>query len=389
MLLTLDIIASALSAGMCLFAAALLSSGAPPWHGRARGLAVFMLVNGLGSLHQIMLASQAHRGVPHLIGITWPLMLLQGPAIYAYVRAMTEPVVAPRTLRGWLWYGWPLLLGVVLVTPFYLQDGAAKIAFMARGEAGLLKGPDLVALGVLGMIGGVFAVALIYIVLAFRLLVRHIRRVRDLFSNIENKSLSWVRWVLVILSAAWLWGTVISGSDVLGVAPVWQKVVAALLELGWIGALAYFGVRQFPVFEVRPVVVQPLDAPARVETPAEPKYSRSALDAGRMDRIAEKLQRAMREQRLFVDASLSLRSLSDTLGVSENYISQTLNDRLGRNFFDFVNAARIEEAKRLLREEGRTVLDTAMAVGFNSRSTFNAAFRKHAGSTPSGFRAGN
>lgn len=397
MLLTLDIIASALSAGMCLFAAALLFSGDPPWRGRARGLAMFLLVNGIGSLHQIMLASGAHRSAPHLIGITWPLAMLQGPAIYAYVQAMTHPVAVPFTVRRFIALGWPVLLGVVLVTPFWLLDGPAKVAFMARGEAGLLSEHDLPALGVLGLIGGVFAVALIYMVVAFRLLVRHMRRVRDLFSNIEDKSLSWMRWVLLILSTTWLWGVVKSGSDVLGIAPVWQQVVASVLELGWVGALAYFGVRQFPVFDVRPVHVPAVHVPAAQAPPAqeqaveppEPKYSRSALDAERMDRIAEKLQRAMVEQRLYADASLSLRSLSDALGVSENYISQTLNDRLGKNFFDFVNAARIEEAKRILREGGRTVLDTAMEVGFNSRSTFNAAFRKHTGSTPSEFRAGN
>jgi AraC-like DNA-binding protein len=105
-----------------------------------------------------------------------------------------------------------------------------------------------------------------------------------------------------------------------------------------------------------------------------------------MARIAEKLQRAMDQDRLFADASLSLRDLADRIGVSENYISQTLNERLGRNFFDFVNAARIDAAKPLLREDGKTVLEVALAVGFNSRSTFNAAFRKHAGSTPSRFR---
>jgi AraC-like DNA-binding protein len=82
-----------------------------------------------------------------------------------------------------------------------------------------------------------------------------------------------------------------------------------------------------------------------------------------------------------------LRDLSDRLGVSENYLSQTLNEKLGRNFFDFVNAWRVDEAKRLLRENDGPVLAIALEVGFNSRSTFNAAFKKHGGGTPSQFRA--
>lgn len=80
-----------------------------------------------------------------------------------------------------------------------------------------------------------------------------------------------------------------------------------------------------------------------------------------------------------------MRQLSDTIRVSQNYISQTLNDRLGRNFFDYVNAWRIAEACQRLGQ-GARVLDVAHETGFNSRSTFNAAFRKHTGTTPSAWR---
>ncbi len=382
MLEYLGVAASAMVAGMCIFTAALLFDRKPPWRGRARGLAVFMLVTGLGSVQDVLLAAGVQRVAPHFIGLAWPFAMLKGPAIYVYVREMTSPASPTCTRRNLLSFGWPLLLGIALATPFYLLDGQSKIDFMARGEAALSADRSLAALGVLGIIGLSLAISLACLVAVFRLLRRHMRRVRDLFSNIEDKSLSWARWVLLILSAAWIWGAAKSGESVLGLAPGWQEAVASALELGWLGALCYFGVLQQPVFPEQP---GDLEKPGEVE-PA-PKYSRSALDAARMERIADKLQRAMDQDQLFADASLSLRDLSDRLGVSENYISQTLNDQLGRNFFDFVNASRIEAAKRLLREDRKTVLDIALAVGFNSRSTFNAAFRKHAGSTPSRFRA--
>jgi AraC-like DNA-binding protein len=341
-----------------------------------------MLIAGLASIHDVLLAAQAQRVAPHFIGFNWPFAMLQGPAIYAYVQAMTSPGPVQRTPRELMLLGWPFLLGLLLATPFYLLDARSKIDFMARGEAGLFTDRSLPALGVLGIISLSLIISLAWLVLAFRLLWRHMRRVRDLFSNIEDKSLSWVRWVLLILSVAWLWGAAKSGGSLLGMAPAWQEAVASALELGWLGTLCYFGVLQKPVFDARPA---PATAP--VESAPATRYSRSALDAARMARIAGKLQQAMDEDQLYANPSLSLRDLADRLGVSENYISQTLNEQLGRNFFDFVNAARIEAAKPLLREGGRTVLEIAMTVGFNSRSTFNAAFRKHAGSTPSRFRA--
>lgn len=392
MLAYLGVAASAMVAGMCFFTAALLFRSGPPWHGRARGLALFMLVCALAAAHDVLLASGVQRAAPHLIGFAWPFAMLQGPAIYAYVRAMTSPQARPCTPRSLLAGGWPLLAGVAFAMPFYLLDGPAKVAFMERGEAALFADRSLPALGVLVIIALSLAISLAYLIAAFRLLRQHMQRVRDLFSNIEDKSLSWARWVFLILSAAWLWGATKSGGSLLGLAPAWQEAVASALELAWMGTLAYFGVLQRPVFEQpagQAESTAPTDAEAALAAGAEPapKYARSALDAERMARIAEKLQRAMDEEQLFADPDLSLRDLSDRIGVSENYISQTLNDQLGRNFFDFVNAARIESAKRLLRQPDRTVLDVALAVGFNSRSTFNAAFRKHAGSTPSRFRA--
>jgi AraC-like DNA-binding protein len=65
-----------------------------------------------------------------------------------------------------------------------------------------------------------------------------------------------------------------------------------------------------------------------------------------------------------------------------------LNQELGTTFYELVNRLRIEHAKRLLMSDvERNVLDVALEVGFNAKSTFNTAFKRHAGMTPSEFRA--
>jgi YesN/AraC family two-component response regulator len=66
------------------------------------------------------------------------------------------------------------------------------------------------------------------------------------------------------------------------------------------------------------------------------------------------------------------------------------NQGRGINFFDYVNGWRITDAKRLLLQDARqSVLGVGFEVGFNAKSTFNAAFRKHAGMTPSDWRQKN
>lgn len=121
----------------------------------------------------------------------------------------------------------------------------------------------------------------------------------------------------------------------------------------------------------------------------EVKYERSALSPAVRERIKQKLERAMEEDRLYADSLLNLRSLSAALKEKAHYVSQVINQDFGVSFHEFVNGRRIEEAKRRLVEApDRTVLDVALAVGFNAKSTFNTAFRRRTGMTPTEFRAG-
>ena len=89
----------------------------------------------------------------------------------------------------------------------------------------------------------------------------------------------------------------------------------------------------------------------------------------------------------FRDSRLTLHGLCRDIKENPHYVSQVINQDLHSNFYDFVNGQRIDSARQALASEpGKTVLEIALAVGFNSKSTFNAAFRRHAGMTPTEFR---
>ena len=94
----------------------------------------------------------------------------------------------------------------------------------------------------------------------------------------------------------------------------------------------------------------------------------------------------MHSDRLYRDPNLTLSALSKHVGVSSNYVSQTLNERVGQSFFEFVNGWRVDEAIPLLRGGDDTVLAIAFEVGFNSRSSFYTAFKKKTGLTPSAYK---
>ena len=85
---------------------------------------------------------------------------------------------------------------------------------------------------------------------------------------------------------------------------------------------------------------------------------------------------------------LTLNQLADLLGIHPNHLSQVINEFSHKNFFDFINHYRIEAAKEMLSEpdQDNTIIEIAYAVGFNTKSTFNAAFKKNTGTTPSVFK---
>ena len=128
-------------------------------------------------------------------------------------------------------------------------------------------------------------------------------------------------------------------------------------------------------------------ATAEKETAAS--YSKTLLPTPLRMRIRGKLEAILARDAIYKRSDLNLRALGETLNESPHYVSQVISQDLNTSFYELVNAHRIREAQRLLREAPeQTVLTIAMNVGFNSKSAFHAAFRKHAGTTPSGFRNG-
>ena len=115
--------------------------------------------------------------------------------------------------------------------------------------------------------------------------------------------------------------------------------------------------------------------------------SKSLLNGLDLENLSKQLVMIMEKEKIYCDEDLSLPRLSQALDVTPHQLSQFLNKHYNKNFNNFVNGYRIEEAKKVLIEEpARNTLSIALAVGFNSYSAFHAAFRKATGFSPAGFR---
>ncbi|MGB6152325.1 MAG: helix-turn-helix domain-containing protein, partial [Pricia sp.] len=106
------------------------------------------------------------------------------------------------------------------------------------------------------------------------------------------------------------------------------------------------------------------------------------------DQITE-LKNYMSKEKPFLNAGLTVQKLANETGLPSKELSVLINQHLNQHFFDFVNGYRIENAMRILCDPAKkdlTVLEILYEVGFNSKSSFNTAFRKHTGTTPTAYR---
>ena len=97
----------------------------------------------------------------------------------------------------------------------------------------------------------------------------------------------------------------------------------------------------------------------------------------------------METKRLYLNSKLSINELSDQLNISKRNISIVINDELGTNIYGFINDYRISESKKIISDSSMAYLSIegiAQKVGFKSKSSFNACFKRATGKTPTQFR---
>jgi len=119
------------------------------------------------------------------------------------------------------------------------------------------------------------------------------------------------------------------------------------------------------------------------------KYKSSPLNDQFAAECIKKLNNLMEVEKIYCDENLSLHSLAEKLSIPHHQLSQILNEKLNRNFSDFINFYRIEEAKRIFRTaKGADKKITAVAfdVGFNTMVAFYNAFKKYTNMTPAQYK---
>lgn len=338
--------------------------------------AVFMLFAGIAAIPLIVTFA---RGLyVFYMPATLPMLLALPAAIFLYVDARSADGCAQAV--NWR-HGILPVAGLLAAAGYWFLPPPARAAMLVDGALP----PGLIPAA---LAGATFTLILVWSIVSLGYLLAVLRRLgsfrlrlKDVYSNTDRRELRWIDWFMGFLVILWGAAAVTLLGDNFGPGLLFSGEFVLALTAALLLFLIAFALVMPP-----PKEAEANTAGDDADGPPAGKYARSALSLDIAERLAGRIETAMREDKLYLDANLSLQKLSRHVGGAPNLVSQTLNERIGATFFDYVARWRIEAAKSLILADESSVLTIAMDVGFNSRSTFYKAFKRETGLTPNAFR---
>lgn len=353
-----------------------------PQHAQAnRFLAFAVLIIAVSCAYMLYLRSGAFWSTPGWLLSIDTLPALYGPLFFLYTRALTGEHISGR--RAWPHF-LPFAAYTLYDVPRFLLSGEQKLALLRQEFAGQARGDQRV------WQWGIELQGLAYLLLCLAVLHRFRRRIRGEYSSLERINLRWLQVLLVSLVVLWLGSMAGRVSPV----PVLPFVHTGLLLI--IFAIAYLNVAQPEIFMDRAPVLQAErreegggTAPAPVASAPAPKYQKTRLKEEQAADIEARIRDLFEREKPYLAPDFHLAALAGRLAIPPHHVSQVLNERFQKTFYDLVNSSRVEELKRRLLEPGLSadkILALGFACGFSSKSALNSNFKKFTGLTPTEFR---
>lgn len=207
------------------------------------------------------------------------------------------------------------------------------------------------------------------------------------FANHEGMRLDWLTGFTGLLVITWLYALIVLASTSDTSTPLISETALSLMALLLIWMFCIQTLNRKPAFShIEPEPELKPETEPKPEKAAEQKYSNSSIDEERLRRLAGKIERKVMEEKTYLNPDIDATTLASELGISVHYLSQVLSQELQTTFYNYINDARIEAAKEALKTSQQSVLEIALDVGYNTRSSFYNAFKKRTGMTPSKYK---
>jgi AraC-like DNA-binding protein len=341
-----------------------------------RILGVLLIVFSINIAHSIFFADVLYNG-KHIIKVTEPFQLLFGPIVYFYVKVLTNSIGSFK--KTYLLHFLPFAIYTLFLCIASLKN------VMLNNNSNILT---------LIVWTSILVHITIYTVIAIKTSGIHNRKLKETYSDIDRMNIDWLKYFIIVLHGIYVVYYLLLifmifsvNSDYL--FPHFQKVISIVLSIA-IYSLGYRGLTQPKAFTYEAQDIKSNDEPSQdTDIKLEVKPMEFIIKDNEDDKVLKNLLNFMEEEKPYLNSSLTLPELSESIGISRNRLSQIINEKFEVNFYDFINRYRVKEVQRLILDpnyQHLTFLALAFDAGFNSKSTFNSIFKKHVGMTPSEYK---
>ncbi|MEM9884650.1 MAG: helix-turn-helix domain-containing protein [Bacteroidota bacterium] len=307
--------------------------------------------------------------------------LLLGPLIYFYFRSLTNHQFSFQ--KRDIWHFIPG--GLNLLVYFFAFSGDLLLSHWLLGEPlpkhfgtqGNLSALRQQYWDSIAQVAGLIS-TIAYIFLTIREFGQYKKYIHNNFAATEGIEFAWLRmvlWAFVIgMGINWLFDFLQLFID-LNYAQNWNSFLVTAIMIYFISIPGYTASHKIPVLVFSPKEEKKV---ASEETNTFPE----------LEKWKYQIERLLEEEKIYLDPNVTLSSLAKKLKTNPSVLSKVINTGFKKNFNDFINSYRVEDVQQKIRQgeyEHFTLMSLAFDSGFNSKSTFNRAFKKFSGVSPKVF----
>lgn len=332
-------------------------------------LAFFFIAQAIGSFNQIANSQFDYlfNNIPFLIYIGPPFYLLWAPLLYVYVKSYVYSDFSFKW-QELIHFVPALIVGVYYIFSYYLKNFETKQLLIL--EDAIINQEQWKIYNII-----LYSQVMIYNIFSLRILHNYKRKIKDSYSSTEKMNIAWLKFILYGYIIACLINDIIFFLE--------ETVRHQLFDYGFLMYFAFFIFFNLLFYKalVKPDIF--------ITIPKNLKYKKSSLTKKSAADLLNTIDEFMISNKPYLQPAITIKELSVKINVPDRHLSQVINEYKKQNFYDFVNSYRINMVKEIFadpEQKNKTILEILYETGFNSKASFNLAFKKHTGMTPTKFK---
>ena len=300
--------------------------------------------------------------------------------IFVYTNSLTNPEFK-FNLKYFYHFVFILIIGLAFI-PYLTLSPEERMSEVYQKE-------DLAYYSLLPMLSLLF-ILIYFLTRTIITLVRHQYNIKQSFSYKEKVNLAWIKLIVIGFLGLIVMNFIGYGLVSAKVISVfWMDYLQIIAYIILFFYIAFSGYRQAAIVVAHPTSIPIVKKDTKTDLTKAKSTTTETSHGDDKDELISKLLEIMENDKLYLNPELHISDVAIQLNMHIHHLSKLFNNKLGKNFFEFVNDYRVEEFKKLVanpKNKHISLLGLAMDAGFNSKASFNRIFKNSTGITPSEFK---